>query len=164
MASVQERSDLHPVARESRLRPRQGSPAVPTLGLGHGTTGTPTSERGATLVAHVYFVNMTRESIRGCPRESAGGSVHHELDPCHGRARHPNQPVKLWLHTASCAVCNQHLSRDPTSPGGDARGRVREKRASDRFVTDLYTCHVYLAFRGPGPSPQTRWEGGGGVP
>ena len=104
MASVQERSDLHPVARESRLRPRQGSPAVPTLGLGHGTTGTPTSERGATLVAHVYFVNMTRESIRGCPRESAGGSVHHQLDPCHGRARHPNQPVKLWLHTASCAV------------------------------------------------------------
>ena len=46
-------------------------------------------------------------------------------------------------HHVLCATstCPETL----TSPGGDARGRVREKRASDRFVTDLYTCHVYLA-------------------
>ena len=34
-----------PVARERRLWPRLGFPAVPTLGLGPGSTGDPTSEQ-----------------------------------------------------------------------------------------------------------------------
>ena len=33
------------------------------------------------------------------------------------------------------------------SPCGDARGRLREKRASERFVMVLCTCDVYLAKR-----------------
>ena len=49
-----------PVARERRLRPLRGSPAVPTLGLGPGATECPTSEQGATLVAHIYIVNMIK--------------------------------------------------------------------------------------------------------
>ena len=49
-----------PVARERRLRPLRGSPAVPTLGLGPGATECPTSEQGATLVAHIYIVNTIK--------------------------------------------------------------------------------------------------------
>ena len=58
-------------------------------------------------------------------------------------------------HHVLCATstCPETL----TSPGGDARGRVREKRASDRFVTDLYTCHVYLATASPAPPPRSVW-------
>ena len=52
----------HPVARDSRLWPRQGSPAVPTHGPGPGATGCPSSEQGATLVAHIHIVKMVKRA------------------------------------------------------------------------------------------------------
>ena len=60
MVGVRERSDPHPVVRESRLWPRQGSPAVSLLGMGPRLTGCPTSEQGATLAAHIYIVNLVK--------------------------------------------------------------------------------------------------------
>ena len=60
MGMTRERLNAHPVARERRLRPLRGSPAVPTLRPGPGATGCPTSEQGATLVAHIYIVNMVK--------------------------------------------------------------------------------------------------------
>ena len=60
MAAVHEPSLTHPVVRDSRLRPRQGSPVVPTLGIDPGATGRQTSEQEATLVAHIYIANMVK--------------------------------------------------------------------------------------------------------
>ena len=48
--------------------------------------------------------------------------------------------------TQQVVLCGTHTCPVTlTTPCGDARGRLREKRASERFVTDLYTCHLSLA-------------------
>ena len=60
MGMTRERLNPHPVARERRLLPRQGSPALSLLGVGPGLTGCPTPEQGSTLVAHIYIVNMVK--------------------------------------------------------------------------------------------------------
>ena len=63
----------------------------------------------------------TDEDVTLTKRTSVGRTQHHVLCAPH------TCPVTL------------------TTPCGDARGPLREKRASERFVTDLSGCNVYLA-------------------
>ena len=63
-------------------------------------------------------------------------------------AKTTQQVVLCGLHTCPVTL---------TTPCGDARGRLRETRASERFVTDLSGCDVYLARGGQSRAPCTGW-------
>ena len=54
----------------------------------------------------------------------------------------------FWLDSAAFIPILFLLTCTLTTPCGDARGRLREKRTSERFVLVLYACHLSLATAG----------------